>query len=186
MSMPKKTLRTNFIVDGKFQGTWILAFIGAMLAGAALVTGVLSFVPDSSLRGLEGPQAIRGFIMKLNAAYFCFGSLLVLLMTISLTHRVAGAARVLTQAVRGFREGDFSGRLKLRQRDYLQDLAGELRAFAETHAKSRRLQLQKLRQLESALGAGDHRRALALTIELQGREASLADRTSPTTEPSTP
>lgn len=172
----KKKLRTNFIVDGKFQGTWLVSVVISMLVGASLVAGFLHFIPDEAFRKIDNADAVRTFALQANAAYFCLAAAVVLMVVVSLTHRVAGAARVIHSAVEGFRRGDYTGRLTLRQNDYLQNLAAELRELGIELGQAKRERHRCHRQLVEAIDAGDLDRARSVINELFGSlDANPAD-----------
>ncbi|MEZ6196271.1 MAG: hypothetical protein R3F20_11190 [Planctomycetota bacterium] len=156
MSSKKRwRLRTHYILDAKFQLGWVGVMVGAMLVGCGAVAWFVGRLPDEILARYESPADIRGLVLKLNASYFMLTSGILIGLVIILTHRVSGAAGVIQRAVAGFRRRDFGGRLKLRERDYLQDLAAECSELGRELARREHRQREKMDALFLALDKGE-------------------------------
>jgi hypothetical protein len=135
-SKPKSQRRRQYIVDRTFQLGVTYTVLGVIATVGFLYLAGLWILPDAeSLRG-AAPTTIRTLLVGTHAGYLILtlGSLAVI--SIILTHRIAGPAMVLRKAVRSLQAGVFDPRLTLRKRDYLHDLAADLSALA-SHLRER-------------------------------------------------
>ena len=127
--MKNHNRRRQYLVDRKFQLGVMARLIAALTFAFAFYVGLVYIVPDSNqLDGMSGTAA-RSLILRLCFAFFVVSLLSLALVAVVLTHRITGPAMVLRRAVAGMREGDFTRRLKLREKDYLKELADELLAL---------------------------------------------------------
>lgn len=117
-----------------------------------------------------GDRALEPGIVHLMSGMSGFIFLFCVLMgviSVFLTHRVAGAAYRLEKCIKGMAGGDLDLRIALRKRDYLQNLAealnqlqGTLRAQAEARARLA-AELESYREAlekDSKLSEDDRRR----------------------------
>jgi hypothetical protein len=91
----------------------------------------------------------------------------VLVLGLLLSHRFSGAALVIGRAVRGMQRGDDAARLSLRDGDFLQALAVDVRQLRDAHGARAAAQEQGLNEVEAALDAGDVDRARVLLVEVR-------------------
>jgi hypothetical protein len=153
-------------VDHQWQVpvTWRIARVG--LVYAVLTAGAnYALSTPQVVEGLSGPQMTAlGLLLSVGLAVVML--VLLTFLGLRITHSVAGAARVLEQAVRGMSEGRFDLRLTLRKRDYLHSLAGalqDLRARLETEEKEG---AALTGALQAALERGDLEEARGLAQQL--------------------
>ena len=101
--------------------------------------------------------------------------LLISVLTVGallLTHRWAGAAFVLRNALDAMRRGDYSSRLKLRRTDYLKDVAARLSSLRDDLVRDREALQEGLDRVEAALARGDTDGATEMIRTLTGRQST--------------
>ena len=184
---PPRWKRRSYIVD-RFQ----LAITGQLLAVSAGL-GLLYFLALAILPGEEAMASMeaieaRNAMLRANLIYFVLGAAVMGMVALVLTHRLAGPARVLRVAIAGMRHGDFDRRLRLRKRDYLQDLAVELERFRNGLIESQREREHLLAELDRCLRENRADAARELVDRMKAHrtagasgadEASTADVASP-------
>ncbi len=118
--------RRTYLVDGRFQGRITLQLL-SVLAGMGLlyVLAVLLIPGPGALEALDAAET-RSLLLKANLIYFALAASILSVLSLLLTHRIAGPVRVMERAVRGMRSRDYSHRLSLRRHDYLKSLAAEI------------------------------------------------------------
>ncbi len=118
--------RRTYLVDRRFQGGFTLQLLTA-LAGVGLlyVLAVVLLPGPKALEQLDAAET-RSLLLRANLIYFGLAASILAVLSLLLTHRIAGPAKLLERAVRGIRHRDYGQRLSLRRRDYFQDLASEL------------------------------------------------------------
>jgi len=126
--------RRNFVVNPKLQRRIILSASWPLV----VILGVMilvQFVLDAQLAAelrtheLELTGAEWRIVSALLFMAFALGYVGV--MSLKLSHRVAGAAYRLSQTLTSFREGDRDVRAKLRQDDFLTELQDDLNSFLD-------------------------------------------------------
>jgi len=147
---PPRFRRRRYVV-GKLQ--WAITFrILAVLVGVAVLyfVGVFVLPGENSLAGQTGDQ-VRVTLLRANLIYFTLGSAILAVVTLLLTHRVAGAAFSLKRSVRAMQAGDYSAPIRLRKRDYLKALAAEIDQLRCNLLEEQREHRQMLEELERSL-----------------------------------
>ena len=174
---PTPRIRRRRYVVGKLQ--WAITFrLLAVLVGVAVLyfVGLFILPGENSLAGQTGDQ-VRVTLLRANLIYFTLGSAVLAVVTLLLTHRVAGAAFSLKRSLRAMQAGDYSAPIRLRQRDYLRALGAEmdqLRCNLLEEQRERRQMLEELErcvQEESLAGAGE------LMVRLKASEKTAANAT---------
>ena len=170
--MPNKTKtkkpwlwRRQYVIDRQLQ-MGIAGYLAAGLGGVALLCAASLYVFLGG-KAVPGLDPLRRFLLVANATYFILAAGILTLLTILLTHRFAGPAYVMREAIDGMLEGDYGKRLSLRKKDYLKDLAVPLDQLRHTWVRHEENSRQTLENLEGALASGDTEAAQALVKELQ-------------------
>lgn len=170
--MPNKTKtkkpwlwRRQYVIDRQLQ-MGIAGYLAAGLGGVALLCAAALYVFLGG-KAIPGLDPLRRFLLVANATYFILAAGILTLLTILLTHRFAGPAYVMREAIDGMLEGDYGKRLSLRKKDYLKDLAVPLDQLRHTWVRHEENSRQTLENLEDALASGDTEAAQALVKELQ-------------------
>ena len=157
--------RRQYVIDRPLQ-MGIAGYLAAGLGGVALLCAAALYVFLGG-QAVPGLDPLRRFLLLANATYFILAAGILTLLTILLTHRFAGPAYVMKEAIDAMLEGDYGKRLSLRKKDYLKELAGSLDQLRHTWVRHEANSRQTLEGLESALASGDVEAAQALVRELQ-------------------
>jgi len=170
---PPRFRRRRYVV-GKLQ--WAITFrILAVLVGVAVLyfVGLFILPGENSLAGQTGDQ-VRVTLLRANLIYFTLGSAILAVVTLLLTHRVAGAAFSLKRSVRAMQAGDYSAPIRLRQRDYLKALAAEIDQLRCNLLEEQRERRQMLEELERSLQEESLAGARELMDRLKSTEKTAA------------
>lgn len=173
--------RRQYVIDRPLQ-MGIAGYLAAGLGGVALLCAAALYVFLGG-QAVPGLDPLRRFLLVANATYFILAAGILTLLTILLTHRFAGPAFVMKQAIDAMLEGNYGKRLGLRKKDYLKELAAALDQIRHTWVRHEESSRQTLDQLESALSNGDVEAAKGLVQELQDgllvRPESLPEKRDP-------
>lgn len=143
--------RKQIIIDSTFQFQYMVFWI--LTGTGVLLLGVLVFALWKMLGGGRNPE-FSGPVIKTAVGMGIFVLLFCALMgilSIYLTHRVAGAAYRLQKTLRSVAEGDLTQEFRLRKSDYLQTLATELNGFVSTLRQQRDQLTHVSKSLEKAI-----------------------------------
>lgn len=145
--------RKQIVIDRSFQFqymiVWVLTGIGVVMLGIAV------YALWKAGGGGRNPQ-FAGPVIKTAVGMGVFVLLFCALMgvlSVYLTHRVAGAAYRLQKTLRTVSEGDLNQQFQLRKNDYLQDLAAELNAFVAALRQQRDQLAEVSQSLQKAVEA---------------------------------
>ena len=117
---------------------------------------------------------MRVTLLRANLIYFTLGSAILAVVTLLLTHRVAGAAFSLKRSVRAMQAGDYSAPIRLRQRDYLKALGAEIDQLRCNLLEEQRERRQMLEELERSLQEESLASARELMDRLKSTEKTAA------------
>ncbi len=172
--MSKSTAqRRRYIVDPKLQYRVAFQILGALLGVAALwIVGMMVLAGPESVSQLE-PLEVRQLLFRVNAIYFGLGATIVVVLTLLLTHRVAGPAFVIGRALRTMQDGEYDVRLSLRDNDFLTSLAGDVNKLAQRLGEQHTKRDELLADLERCIIEGDTNAARELLAQL--RSAAVSD-----------
>lgn len=164
--------RRRYVVDSRMQLSVTMQLVGVLAAVAVLYAlAVLVFLSDDAVASLSSGE-MRQYLLRANVIYFVLAAAILGVLTIMLTHRVAGPAFVLERAVKGMTEGDYGQRLTLRRRDYLQSLAATLDRFRTHLLEDAHEREEALERLSELLASSDVEEAALLVAELRGRSTA--------------
>lgn len=155
--------RTTYLVDPPFQFQYLLIWgLTAFVFIAAFGLAVFVLHGWGALGGeVEGMFISSGYVIPFIgglAAFIVLYALLMGVISLGSTHRVAGAAYRLEQCVQQVARGDYEFNVALRKKDYLQNIAGALNALiaALRHRRAAATQAaEQLEALESRLVRGE-------------------------------
>lgn len=139
--------RRILLVDRKFQLQYLYIWLWV---GTGMIAAMLAIYLLFARRYL-GERALDPEIVRLVggiAAFMIVFCILMGLVSVVLTHRVAGAAFRLDAVLKRLCEGDLDQRIQLRTADYLQNLAGRLSEFQEHLRRSERCLAEQLAQID--------------------------------------
>lgn len=180
---PPGVKRGTYIVDRQLQFGFLFHFIGSLLGIAALYVMAVYVLPGRGALEELSADEIRTFLMRSNLVYFVIALGLLATLSVLLTHRVAGPARVIENAVDGIRTGDFDRRLTLRKRDYMKGLAAAVAQLSVHLRKANAERLTVLRAIDRCLEENDLPAARELLHQLGLPEEAPADPRAPAPRP---
>ncbi|MCD4678373.1 MAG: methyl-accepting chemotaxis protein [Desulfobacula sp.] len=130
--------RRNYFINKEFQGRFIFNFFLLATIGSLLFVGVFSFFSSNTLSiaydnyhlqfGVT-PGILFKNILSAQWLFVVFGGGIVIIVTLFLTHRVAGPFYRFERTLDEMIEGDISNKIILRQKDEGKDLAQKINAF---------------------------------------------------------
>jgi hypothetical protein len=167
--------RRQYVVDKRLQYAALAKLVGVVVGvGVLYMLALVVFLGQDARVSMNSPE-VRQFLVIANGLYFGVAAVILGTMTILLTHRFAGPAFVLRQAVDGMLEGDYGRRLSLRDRDHLKDLAASLSRLRDQIVAREARQADLLAEVGRRLEEGDvtgARSALARGDRPAAREAT--------------
>ncbi|HWR57575.1 MAG TPA: methyl-accepting chemotaxis protein [Thermodesulfovibrionales bacterium] len=127
--------RRNYFISKEFQGRFVLRFFLAILAGAVVFTLIFSIFSahtitvtyeDSILKVDRTPKALAIEIVRTYGVYIVLLGLGISLVSLFLSHRIAGPLYRLERSVEELTKGNLSFNITLRRKDELKELAASL------------------------------------------------------------
>jgi methyl-accepting chemotaxis protein len=138
MSDQTKSMRRNYFINKEFQGRYIFTYFILVLIGSLLVVGVFSLFSSNTISIVHDKQHIHlgltpGVLFKniLSTQWLLLvaGGGCVVLVTLFLTHRIAGPFSRFEKTLAQMKEGDISRNITLRKKDEGKELAQGINAF---------------------------------------------------------
>ena len=174
--------RRNFLVDKRFQYHYFrICFWTGMMVMAVSVLMFAALTLFFAITPKLHPEIFRVIVaIPILISCFCvaFG-----VVTVRMTHKVAGQAFGLERSINRFREGDLDTVVRVRNGDYLKNIAGaleDLRADLLWH----RGQLESLREtLQDVRESAPEDAVLAADEALERTQALLDKKDSPPPPP---
>jgi methyl-accepting chemotaxis protein len=130
--------RRNYFINKEFQGRYIFNYFLLVIIGSLLFIGVFSFFSSNTLSIVYDnyhlqlgvtPGILFKKILSTQWLFIVFGGGLVVIVTLFLTHRIAGPFYRFEKSLDEMIEGDISNKIILRQKDEGKDLAQKINAF---------------------------------------------------------
>jgi methyl-accepting chemotaxis protein len=130
--------RRNFFINKEFQGKYIFNYFLLVTIGSLVFIGVFSFFSSNTLSIVYDnyhlqlgvtPEILFKKILSTQWLFVVFGGGIVILVTLFLTHRVAGPFYRFEKSFDEMIEGDISNKIVLRQKDEGKELAHKINAF---------------------------------------------------------
>jgi hypothetical protein len=150
-----KALRRRYLIDKPTQLRIVLILLSALAAIALAFVGALyfCFVPDVTI-SLSGTQ-VRDLLFQMNWLFWGLAVAVVSELVVVLTHRFVGPGYVMSTALEGMLEGDYTRRLSTRKKDYLKTLTSRLTQVRDRWVVREAQVTRDLDRLERAVAAGD-------------------------------
>ncbi|MCP3872195.1 MAG: methyl-accepting chemotaxis protein [Desulfobacteraceae bacterium] len=130
--------RRNYFINKEFQGRYIFNYFLLVTIGSILFIGVFSFFSSNTLSIVYDnynlqlgvtPGILFKKILSTQWLFIVIGGGAVIIITLILTHRVAGPFYRFEKSLDEMVEGDISNKIILRQKDEGKDLAQKINAF---------------------------------------------------------
>jgi methyl-accepting chemotaxis protein len=130
--------RRNYFINKEFQGRYIFNYFILATIGSLLFIGVFSFFSSNTLSIVYDnyhlqlgvtPGILFKKILSTQWLFLVFGGGMVIVVTMFLTHRVAGPFYRFEKTLDEMIEGDISSQIFLRQKDEGKALAQKINAF---------------------------------------------------------
>jgi len=138
MNHKTKNKRRNYFINKEFQGRYIFNYFILLTIGSLVFIGVFSFFSSNTLSiaysnyqlqiGVT-PGILFKNILSAQWLFIVIGGGIVILMTLFLTHRVAGPFFRFEKTLDEMIAGDISNKIILRQKDEGKDLAKKINTF---------------------------------------------------------
>lgn len=131
--------RKTYFIEKSFQAKFITKFCMLVIAGVLLTMGILYFL---SMRSTTVVIVNSEVVVKTTADFLLpiliqtvvvvmiLVSIATIMMTLFISHKIAGPLYRLKKAMRDLGEGDFSTEINLRKLDQLKDIAQEFNNMA--------------------------------------------------------
>lgn len=137
MSQIERRKLKNLVVDLRFLTRSAAPFM-ILLTGSLVVIGIMDYVVVHSLRSENLPLAFSAFIVQLVShvtlagilGSFFLGVLCFVLWTVY-SHRVIGPTVPIRRHLKELAEGNYSARIKIREKDEFKEIAEDLNHLAE-------------------------------------------------------
>jgi methyl-accepting chemotaxis protein len=130
--------RRNYFINKEFQGRYIFNYFILAAIGSMLFIGVFSFFSSNTLSIVYDnyhlqigvtPEILFKKILSTQWLFIVFGGGMVVLVTLVLTHRVAGPFYRFEKTLDEMLNGDISKKIILRKKDEGKDLARKMNSF---------------------------------------------------------
>ena len=159
---PQRIRRRHYFINKEFQGKSIFNYFLLVLAGSVLFSLIFSLFSSSTLSIVYDnyhlelgttPEILLEKLFSTQWFFIVIGGLIIALITLFLTHRVAGPFYRFEKSLEAMKDGDISGNINLRKKDEGKTIAEQLNAFNAMLAK-RLTDLETLSHEIDGLAAG--------------------------------
>ncbi|MBI5640010.1 MAG: methyl-accepting chemotaxis protein [Nitrospirae bacterium] len=136
--MKKTWRRRNYFIKKELQGKYIFSFFIFVIAGSFFFTAIFSLLSantltiaykHSSLQLGKTPIILLTEILRAHWIFIITGGLLVILISVFLTHRFAGPVYRFEKSLEEMNRGNFSLEIRLRNKDEAKELASMINAL---------------------------------------------------------
>lgn len=133
--------RRNYFIRKEFQGKFVLRFFLTILIGAVLFTVIFSLFSantitvtyeDSVLKIDKTPRALFVELVRAYGVYIFLIGLGISLVSVFLSHRIAGPVYRLEKTIEEVAKGNLALRITLRRKDELKELATSINGMMST------------------------------------------------------
>lgn len=130
--------RRNFFINKEYQGKTIFQYFLLVLAGSILFSVIFSVFSSNTISIVYDdyrlqigttPGILLGRLFSAQWFFIVIGGLAVIVITLFITHRVAGPFYRFEKSVDAMNEGDLSAQIHLRKKDEGKGVAKRLNAF---------------------------------------------------------
>ncbi len=138
MDSKKQYKRRHYFIDKEFQGRYILNYFLLVALGSVFFIGIFSFFSSNTLSivydnyhlqlGLT-PGILLRKILYTQWFFIVLGGGFIIIITLFLTHRIAGPFFRFEKALDEMAEGNISNEIILREKDQGKELAEKINNF---------------------------------------------------------
>jgi len=130
--------RRNYFINKEFQGRYIFNYFVLAAIGSLLFIGVFSFFSSNTLPIVYDnyhlqlgvtPEILFKKMLSTQWLFIVVGGGIVVLVTLLMTHRVAGPFYRFEKTLDRMVDGDLTGKIVLRKKDEGKELAQKINAF---------------------------------------------------------
>ena len=131
-SKPQGYKRRIYFIEKKFQAAFLLKFCGLVAVGGLLTIGALYLlalnsttvaIVNSRVVVRTTADFILPVLVQTVAVVTVIVGLATLIVTLLVSHKLAGPLYRFKKVIQALEDGDFSANFKIRQRDQMQDVA---------------------------------------------------------------
>ena len=164
--------RRNYFIDPAFQANFILKFCLIVVVSSLVIGTAMFFLSQNSTTvAIENTRVVAkptaDFILPEMAVLLLivavFSSLVVLILTLFVSHKISGPIYRIRKEIELLQNGDLTRKFNIRNSDQLQDLAGSLNEMTQILRKKH-------------LAIGGQCRSLTNFVEEKNLGASKEDR----------
>lgn len=132
--------RRNYFIEKSFQTRFILKFCMLVLIGGLLTIGILYFlamrsttvsIVNSSVVVKSTADFLLPILIQTVLVVMVLLSIATIIVTLFVSHKIAGPLYRLKKAMHDFGEGDFNTQINLRRFDQLKNLAEEFNSMVK-------------------------------------------------------
>ncbi len=163
--------RDRYFVDPRLQLALALPMLAILVVVALAYVAAVYVLPGEFALKTMTAEETRSLFLRANLTYLGLAGAALAASAIYLAHRIAGPAGVLERAVRSMQGGDYSPRLALRPRDYLQSLAEAVTDLRNQLSEQEEQRRQLVKEVAARLDVNDLAEARKLLAQLGESEA---------------
>jgi len=170
MSPKFQRRKRNYLINKNLQGKLGLQYLLLTMAGVLLLGLLFTATSSDHLtisydnRAIEvgsAPQILIGELLRSEGVFLLLGGLLIVLITIVLTHKIAGPLYRFEQTFKAMCQRRLDQRIFLRKGDEGQNLGQLINQFNLTLAED----ICKIRAIAEGLGEGEEKKQLLKIVE---------------------
>ncbi len=163
---PPHSRRGRYFIDARLQLALAVPLLGILAVVAVAYVAAVHLLPgETALKSMTSDE-IRSLFMRANIIYFGIAAAGVGAAAVYLTHGIAGPRLVIERALRAMQRGDYSQRLSLRPRDFLQSLAAAVTELRSRLAEEAEQRCRLVEEVAERLDASDWAEARKLLVQL--------------------
>ncbi len=156
--MKRSWRRRNYFIKKELQGKYVFGIFLLVVASCVLLTAVMGMMSadtmtivykDSSLQVGKTPVVLLKEILGANWLFIVAGGILVTVLAMLLTHRLAGPLYRFERSLEQMIDGNFNFEIRLRRKDEIKELADMMNAL-NTRLSDR---LREMRELSEQVGS---------------------------------
>ncbi len=156
--MKKNWRRRNYFIKQELQGKYMFGIFLFVVACSVLLSVILSMLSadsmtivykDSSLAVGNTPVVLLKEILSANWIFIIAGGIIVTVLAMFLTHRLAGPVYRLEKSLEQMIDGNFNFDIRLRSKDEIKELADMVNVL-NTRLSAR---LREMRELTEQVGS---------------------------------
>jgi signal transduction histidine kinase len=156
--MKRNWRRRNYFIKRELQGKYMFSIFLFVMAGSILLSVFLAMMSadtitivykDSSLQVGNTPVVLLRGILGANWLFIVIGGVVVTVLAMFLTHRLAGPVYRLERSIEQMIDGNFNFEIRLRSKDEIKELADMMNNL-NTRLSDR---LREMRELTEQVGS---------------------------------